>query len=127
MEKSNATLSGIELITQERRRQIEIEGYTAEHDDDEHHSDGELALAAICYAAPEPIYIWIECRGCGDVHFTDPWPSNWHDEFDKRKRDPKNQLLNPDKRTHRQHIRDLVKAGALIAAEIDRLLRLKNL
>lgn len=41
-------MTGIELIAEERRRQIEQEGYTPEHDDAQR--DGELAHAAACYA-----------------------------------------------------------------------------
>ena len=40
----------IEEIAAERRRQIEVEGFTAEHDDE--HSLGEMALAAALYALP---------------------------------------------------------------------------
>ncbi len=47
--------TGIELITAERKRQIEKEGWTPEHDAE--HTDGSLALAAVCYAAPEQIYV----------------------------------------------------------------------
>ena len=43
--------TGIELIQEERTRQVQEEGWTPEHD--EEHGDGELALAAACYAIPE--------------------------------------------------------------------------
>ena len=36
--------TGIELIAEERKRQIEEEGWTAEHDDQQ--TDGEIAEAA---------------------------------------------------------------------------------
>lgn len=36
-------------VTTERQRQIEVEGYTAQHDD-EHDCDGALSRAAACYA-----------------------------------------------------------------------------
>ena len=54
------------------------------------------------------------------VTFIDAWPSRWARHWDKREKGlhgatPNNQLPL-DKR-----IRNLVKAGALIAAEIDRL------
>jgi len=38
----------LELVAEERTRQINKHGYTSEHDDD--HVDGELADAAACYA-----------------------------------------------------------------------------
>jgi len=105
---------GIELISKERQRQIEKEGFDSAHDDQ--HFNNELALAAICYAAPYPIFIRL-----GDFHFVDPWPDNWDADWDKRKR--KKGELSPSSRTKKQEIRDLVKAGASIAAEIDRLER----
>lgn len=40
-------MSGIELIAAERDRQINVEGWTADHDGQ--HTEGELALAAIAY------------------------------------------------------------------------------
>lgn len=90
--------TAIELIAEERQRQIDAEGYTAEHDDD--HADFSLSRAGACYAlaadtatpSEHPYRFW-------------PWEAAaW-----------KPSLEDP--------IRDLVKAGALIAAEIDRLQR----
>lgn len=86
--------SGAALIAAERQRQIEDEGWTAEHDDA--HTGGEMADAAACYALGRAdatingVYLW-------------PWANGWW-----RPGDP---------------VRNLVKAGALIAAEIDRLKR----
>jgi hypothetical protein len=92
---------GIELIADERRRQISVEGWAPEHDD--RHDLGELVTAAICYAVAgsaltrnQPIPDIIATRW--------PWERAWWKPSD----DP---------------IRNLVKAGALIAAEIDRLCR----
>ena len=42
--------TGIKLIAKERKRQIEKEGWSAEHDSQ--HKDGEIAIAASCYAMP---------------------------------------------------------------------------
>ena len=44
-------MSGAERIAAERQRQVEREGWTADHD--AQHTDGSLAWAAVCYAAPE--------------------------------------------------------------------------
>ncbi|MCK9446652.1 hypothetical protein M0Q50_07300 [bacterium] len=88
--------SGIELITEERNRQIESEGYTPEHDSE--HTDDSIACAAAMYALPERhrhLNNWI------------PFCWQWSRKFWKP---------SPDNR-----IKELVKAGALIAAEIDRL------
>jgi hypothetical protein len=105
---------GIRRIIDERRRQIEVEGWTSEHDDE--HVTGELADAAACYASttdPRDLFgypLW-------------PWDPNW----DKRMSRP---LLVQDKITPlptlNARIRELEKAGALIVAEIDRLTRLKD-
>lgn len=105
--------TGAELIADERQRQIEKEGWTAEHDAELTY--GELADAAVMYAMRgywkkriDPMIVGTEdmpgimwpFRGDGFKPSTD-------EGLDGR-------------------IRDLVKAGALIAAEIDRLLNLKN-
>lgn len=116
--------TGIKLITDERNRQIEVEGFDEDHDDDPFHNSGELALAAICYAAPVRIYSrFPDPLNSDNLYFADPWPEDWATNWDKRKRN-KNDLLIPEKRTVKETIQDLTKAGALIAAEIDRLLRL---
>lgn len=88
----------IVMIAAERQRQIEEEGWAPEHD--AAHVDDELALAAACYALPAYSRHRYETE-------TEPhhWP--WQASFWKP---------TPDDR-----VRELVKAGALIAAEIDRL------
>ena len=106
-------MKGTDLIVAERRRQIEKEGWTAEHDDE--HDGGELAWAAVCYAAPDMVYAAdnIEADETGvDLRLRDPWP--WDETWDKRKKHG---------RKNRGRIRQLQIAGALIAAELDRLLR----
>lgn len=75
--------TGIEIISDERQRQIEVEGLTPEKED--LYTAGHLALAGATYAIPT---------------------------FSRKP--------TPDDR-----IRELAKAGAFIAAEIDRLQRLK--
>ena len=111
-------MTGAEQIAEERIRQVNQEGWTSEHDDQ--HIDGSLAQAAICYAAPIPIF-----QREGDERyfaFVDPWPDSWDPEWDKRPFDSyKGEPRTP---THEERIRMLVKAGALIAAEIDRLQRI---
>lgn len=92
--------TGIELIAKERQRQIDIEGWTKEHD--AQYKDNELVKAAICYADPKTYYYQTNIK----VPNVDFWPTQWDKKWFK-----------PTDR-----IRDLVKAGALIAAEIDRLL-----
>ncbi len=109
-----AERTGAERIVDERRRQIEKERWSAKHDDE--HVNCELAIVAALYAAASTrrvrLYERFD-RANGQVVFADPWPETWDDEWDKRVPRP-----NPQER-----LRMLEKAGALIAAEIDRLLR----
>jgi hypothetical protein len=91
-----ARLSGVQLIDAERMRQIEREGYTPDHDD--RYISSALALAGACYA--------LHAAGRLDAQAHWPFDEEW---WKPSAGDP---------------IRDLTKAGALIAAEIDRLQRL---
>ena len=99
-------MTGIELIAKERERQIEQEDYTSLHDDK--HRKFELTLAAMSYcdacANRDPL-----AKRISDSRPTSDWP--W--DVDDWK--PSDNV-----------IRNLVKAGALIAAEIDRLQRRKD-
>ena len=106
-------MNGAGRIAAERRRQMEKEGWTPEHDDD--HFDGALAWAAACYAAPEAIFRRTDIASGGAI-FSDPFP-RWKD---KRRDLHSGRLIEP---SQDQRIDLLVKAGALIAAEIDRLVR----
>lgn len=81
-------------IIAERQRQISAEGWTPEHDDE--HDKGELALAAVCY---------INETGTVNRNGGKPWGCPWDASWWK-----------PDTRR-----RNLIKAGALILAEIERL------
>lgn len=94
--------TGAELIAAERQRQINAEGYTAEHDDGH---PQEMAAAAACYLDVALRVMRWPSANTWDRYLTD-WP--WEPEAWKPDVDP---------------IRDLAKAGALIAAELDRLLR----
>lgn len=110
-------MSGVEKIAVERKRQVEKEDWTEAHDDG--HVDGELAMAAACYAAPEKIYV-LDDSYIQRISFIDPWP--WGEDWDKREYNG-NVLLANSRASKKKRIRQLVKAGALIAAEIDRLER----
>lgn len=94
-------IPGHELIESERDRQIHEEGYKWDHDDA--HIDCSLIQAAITYATPPE-----RRKMVGPIPFN--WP--WEDRFWKP--------------TPNDRVRELVKAGALIAAEIDRVQRLEN-
>lgn len=106
--------TGVGLIAAERVRQIEEEGWTPGHDAG--HSQGEIAWAAVCYAAPDRVYREHRMHSGRAIQFIDPWP--WDPCWDKRVVVAKGQ-----KALLASRVRELVKAGALIAAEIDRLLR----
>jgi hypothetical protein len=97
--------TGIELIAEQRARQISQEGWTADHDDE--HKDGEMSGAAACYA------IAANELSARTPYLNSPNRSLWAWEMFWWK---------PGKCA----IRCLVKAGALIAAEIDRLQRLND-
>lgn len=103
--------TGVERIAAERKRQVTEEGWTPEHDAE--HVRGELACAAACYAMPAAgrataSYAANVSADRGSWYRDIPvgWP--WHPGYWKP---------SPDDR-----VRELAKAGALIAAEIDRLL-----
>ena len=93
-------------VLAERQRQVSVEGWTPKHDDE--HGDGSMALAAACYAcnaatweAHEPSISDAEYVKLSAPGFRWPWAVKWWK--------PKNQR------------RDLVRAAALILAEIERL------
>lgn len=100
---SNGVMSaGVRLIFEERMRQVTGERWTQEHDDT--HEAGQLAIAGACYALEG---IWVNVGGVNtnSLAFSAwPWDSDW---------------WKPGK----DRIRQLAKAGALIAAEIDRIIR----
>lgn len=95
--------SAIELISEERERQITKEGFGPEHD--KTWVNGELALAAASYAMTP------ETRKEYDRVLVEGEPKMW--PFESKWWKP-----TPDDR-----IRELTKAGALIVAEIERLRR----
>jgi hypothetical protein len=104
-------------VIAERLRQQEKEGWTPEHDDE--HKDGELAQAAAVYA--HPFEIRLADRRDEYERGTNPWP--WYDQADVSggRGDCPSWGWKPAwlKKTDRR--RDLVKAAALIIAEIERL------
>ncbi len=115
-------ITGIELIQRERARQVSEEGWTPEHDDD--HADGSLALAAACYATP--VLLFEQNAFAGGLSFVDPWPWGSHDKrfaYGDRRDNRGNILPDPSTYNDEERLDLLVKAGALIAAEIDRLVR----
>jgi hypothetical protein len=86
-------VSGLGLIAAERQRQIEEEGFAPSVDDD--YEDQELLEAAVCYAYARPD---------APPSLRWPWPGTWW-------------------KPSEDCLRNLAKAGALIAAEMDRIIR----
>lgn len=96
-------MTGAELIAAEREKQIGTLHWTPKHDDG--YTACQLVRAALCYAT------YAMQRALGAAHFgkmPDSWP--WEKKWWKPDVDP---------------VKNLVVAGALIAAEIDRLSRLR--
>lgn len=110
---------GVEMIERERYRQVIEEGYDSEHDDD--HAGGAIARAAASYAAPHRLLM--EDRFPDGVEYTDTWP--WTADDDKRHHRPWTPSELEDPALRRERVHELIKAGALIAAEIDRLERMR--
>lgn len=94
--------TGIELITEERQKQIDKHGFTGEHhaNHPKWYDKNQLIYAARFLALP-------------DLTYTDWVPTNWDRKWFK------DLCL-------RSHEERLKIAGALIAAEIDRLQKLKE-
>ena len=93
---------GTELIAQERHRQIEKEGWTQEHDST--HDNDDIAKCGAWYAIPERIRERLRKENF------DLWV--WNKKFYKPSKD----------NSSAERIKELTKAGALIAAEIDRII-----
>ncbi|MBW2958071.1 hypothetical protein [Hafnia phage yong2] len=104
---SNPYKSAANDIIAERQRQIIEEGWTPERDDS--YSCGELAGAAACYARYTNARGWVFPTNPTDYQSAGepldwPWDAEWWKPSNPR--------------------RDLVKAGALILAEIERMDRI---
>jgi hypothetical protein len=112
-------MAGIDIIAAERVRQVTDEGWTPEHDDE--YEKGEMASAAACYASP--VLIYVKHDAANATIYRDPWP--WDEEWDKRSCDG-NVVKPNESATVGKRIKMLAKAGALCAAEIDRLVRIAN-
>lgn len=95
-------MTGAEQIAAERLRQRTEEGHTDEGDDD--WKEGQLARAAVCYAVPPEFFpvLFGKARFDGVPAFW-PWNRKW---FNPKPAD---------------RVKDLVRSGALLAAEIDRI------
>ena len=91
----------IEDVIAERQRQIKVEGWTAEHDDE--HDPGELAAAGAAYAINAADQLHPQSQGDGGNEPPSCWP--WGRKWWKPK-------------TAR---RDLIRAAALAIAEVEKM------
>ena len=140
--RTDTPAPGAARIAAERQRQIETEGWTPEHDDG--HASEELARAAICYVAAanaiRSALLYAYVTGPLDAkHYEGKDRQHVLDTLEQIKADPlgyhygRDDLgrVKPPSTAHwpwddewwnpsPDPITNLVKAGALIAAEIDR-------
>lgn len=122
--ETSAPSSGADLIVAERARQLAR--WSPDHDDNH---DGDLAQAAVVYASPIALYVRGQERTPGrkgdaiTQTFYGLWPYGW--EFKGTEKMDGSGLSRYDLPDvdRDERIRELAKAGALIAAEIDRLQR----
>lgn len=99
---ASASGQALHLFAEERSRQVNAEGFNPEADD--RYLAGELARAAAAYALPGP---WRH-KSAAHGHVapsTWPWPPEWF------------------KPTPNDRLREVLKAGALLLAEAERLIR----
>lgn len=109
--------TGIELIAEERQRQIEVKGYNKAHDENE--TSFQLSAAGAMYVAEAINKNWED-----HSHYDDLGPCA---RFQLRQMDEEDEWKeqwpweDKDGRSKSDELTCLIKAGALIAAEIDRL------
>jgi hypothetical protein len=94
----------IEDVVFERERQKTVERWSKEHDDQ--HVNGELARAAACYAYEAGRTDYQRDIDGNEPPMMWPWSAEWWKPTNRR--------------------RDLIKAGAMILAEIERIDRAKQ-
>ncbi len=102
-ESCTVTAAAADVLA-ERKRQVSVEGWTPSHDDT--HKNNEMAFAAACYAFHAAAASW-DLEDCGTEYDSHPAPKNWPWEPEWWK--PKSARA------------DLVRAGALILAELERI------
>lgn len=109
LESRNVTDAAADVLA-ERQRQVTEEGWSSKRDDT--HKNNEMAFAAACYAFHAAAASW-DMEDNGIPYDSHPAPKNWPWEPE---------WWNPESAR-----RDLVKAGALILAEIERLDRMATI
>lgn len=104
----NKFKTGIDLIAEERQRQIDQENFSLSHDVKLYSTNDQLELAAVSYALPDELPTrWQKENLLHRSNFF-PWLKEWW------------------KPSPHDRIKELQKAGALIAAKIDVLLTVNS-
>jgi len=93
------TTRAISDVLSERERQISVEGWTPEHDDQ--HNDSSMSIAAACYALADIPALEVQTVKLRDLWCWTGWGPSWFKPKDRR--------------------RNLVRAAALLIAQIERL------
>lgn len=109
---------GLQRIAAERHRQVAVEGFDAAGDDV--CTDGRLAAGAAFYALPLNTFERRDAMCFGTAPHGWPWPRQSWKPAPVTDDGNGNAVVTTGGR-----IRELEKAGGLIAAEIDRLIRLQ--
>lgn len=105
-QETKPAVQAVSDVLAERKRQVDPEGWTPEHDDA--HPSGEIAAFAALYAMPPAARDWPALEtGYGETFGAAMCPDDWTPKFGDRRR-------------------ELVKAGALILAEIERMDRART-
>lgn len=103
VEAGGVEREAVAAIAAERQRQVDVEGWSEGHDDE--HDDYQMARAAGCYALSAgrdgSDNGFFDSVVDAAIHHSWPWDRSWWKPKDRRS--------------------DLVRAGALIVAEIERL------
>ena len=96
----------LELVKDERVKQINKHGYTHEHDDG--HTDGSIADAAACYAATAQVYKIKEFNELFPMKTLYPWGMRYFKKEEKSRKD------------------QIITACAMLMAEWERLDRIEK-
>jgi hypothetical protein len=113
--------TGIELITQERQEQINKHGFDNTHD--KHHDDESLSFNAAVLATPIVLFEKGENFANSHIFTVATIDNGWKLPYQAR---DGNKIIDNNTLSKKERIKQLIVAGALIAAEIDRLQTIDN-
>ena len=110
--------TGIELITEEREEQLKKHGFDKEHDKE--HTNDSLSWNASVLASPYVLYT--KHKLANGIHFMKATIDNhWKLPNQNYKPHGSNVIIDNCELSGKERIKQLTVAGALIAAEIDRI------